>query len=103
MDASIGLVMISSNSGRISPVALMVFSILPISTTAVVISDFFSMDWKEARNNQTEKIKTVTVNMVIRMAFLLFFVITSASMIVSIEKYLDYNLPSEVPNTNSLK
>jgi hypothetical protein len=53
IDALMGLVNISSNSGNTSPVALRVFSTLPFSTTAVVISVFLMVDFNDVRSSHT--------------------------------------------------
>src|SRR5882757_2344885 len=60
MEALIGLVITSSNSGSTSPVALMVFSMLPLSTTAAVIMDFFREVVKPALSRTMTRIRMRT-------------------------------------------
>ena len=61
--------MISSNSGSTSPDALMVFSMEPVSTTAVVIADFFKEERKEVRKNSTVVKIPATINSIIAIVF----------------------------------
>src|ERR1700688_3152991 len=84
MEAEIGLVIVSSNSGNTSPEALMVFSIFPFSTTAVVIDDLFMEDLKEKRSNQMAVSKTSIVARIEIKIFRFLFRISCSGKTVSI-------------------
>jgi len=97
IDAFTGLVITCSNSGNISPEALMVFSIVPVSTTAVVISDTESEDLNELRSNQIASTKTATDMTMMRMVFFLLPAKTSSGISLSINYFMNRNIPIEVP------
>ena len=88
IDALIGLVMTCSNSGSISPEAEIVFSILPISTTAVVMLCLLIEDEKEALKAITEATSKTTIEAAIKKPFLFFFRLTSLEILVSTFWYL---------------
>ena len=80
-----GLVMISSNSGKISPVALIVFSMSPFSTTAVVMLDFFRDDANEVRSSHIAAARMAMIIIMTEKVFFFLFDFTSSSITVSIK------------------
>src|SRR5882724_5072474 len=100
MEALIGLVMVSSNSGNTSPDAVMVFSILPFSTTAVVKADRFKEDRKEARRDQMARNRSRIRAPAISRVFLFLLAITCSERAVSIMQNLHDGISIQVPNIN---
>jgi hypothetical protein len=79
MEALTGLVNTSSNSGSTSLAAVMVFSILPVSTTAVVNSERLMLDLKKLLTRKMAA-RNTAMPMMRSVFFLLVCVITSSEI-----------------------